>query len=64
MENKPINGYRSDVQQLAAVVSVDIPPKDLAQSAPVHVGVVEDDLKHWFTLVESGNHEWQLYTVS
>ncbi|KAK5966297.1 hypothetical protein GCK32_008888, partial [Trichostrongylus colubriformis] len=61
--NKPINGYRSDVQQLAATIRVDIPSNEASTSGPIHVGVVEDDLKHWFSLVESGNLEWQLYTV-
>ncbi|KAK6023407.1 cadherin domain protein [Ostertagia ostertagi] len=60
--NKPINGYRSDVQQLAATIRVDIPSNEASTSGPIHVGVVEDDLKHWFSLVESGNLEWQLYT--
>ncbi|VDL77652.1 unnamed protein product [Nippostrongylus brasiliensis] len=60
---KPINGYRSDTQQLAATVRVDLPPSEASVGGPIHVGVVEDDLKHWFSLVESGNLEWQLYTV-
>uniref|UniRef100_A0A0K0DCV8 Fat-like cadherin-related tumor suppressor homolog n=1 Tax=Angiostrongylus cantonensis TaxID=6313 RepID=A0A0K0DCV8_ANGCA len=61
--NKQINGYRSDVQQLAAVVRVEVPPNEAALGGPIHVDVVEDDLKHWFSLVESGTLEWQLYTV-
>ncbi|KIH54064.1 cadherin domain protein, partial [Ancylostoma duodenale] len=61
--NKLINGYRSDIEQLAAVVRVDIPPNEAAQGGPIHLDVVEDDLKHWFSLRESGNLEWQLYTV-
>ncbi|VDM52768.1 unnamed protein product [Angiostrongylus costaricensis] len=61
--NKEINGYRSDVQQLAAVVRVEVPPNEAALAGPIHVDVVEDDLKHWFSLVESGKLEWQLYTV-
>ncbi|KAJ1373971.1 hypothetical protein KIN20_036538 [Parelaphostrongylus tenuis] len=63
--NKEINGYRSDVQQLAAVVRVEVPSNEAALSGgPIHVNIVEDDLKHWFTLVESGKLEWQLYTHS
>uniref|UniRef100_A0A7I4YD34 Cadherin domain protein n=1 Tax=Haemonchus contortus TaxID=6289 RepID=A0A7I4YD34_HAECO len=61
--NKPINGYRSDVQQLAATIRVDISSNEALSNGPIHVGVVEDDLKHWFSLVESGSLEWQLYTV-
>ncbi|VDM83515.1 unnamed protein product, partial [Strongylus vulgaris] len=61
--NKLINGYRSDIEQLAAVIRVDIPPNEIEQGGPIHLDVVEDDLKHWFSLRESGNLEWQLYTV-
>ncbi|KAK6741188.1 hypothetical protein RB195_009193 [Necator americanus] len=61
--NKLINGYRSDIEQLAAVIRVDIPPNESAQGGPIHLDVVEDDLKHWFSLRANGDLEWQLFTV-
>ncbi|KJH45108.1 cadherin domain protein [Dictyocaulus viviparus] len=35
--SEQINGYRSDVQQLAAVVRVDMPPNEATLSGPIHV---------------------------
>ncbi|KAK6019312.1 cadherin domain protein, partial [Ostertagia ostertagi] len=48
--NKPINGYRSDVQQLASC------------NNPGRYSV-KRGIDKWTNSLESGNLEWQLYTV-
>uniref|UniRef100_A0A1I7XKI7 Cadherin domain-containing protein n=1 Tax=Heterorhabditis bacteriophora TaxID=37862 RepID=A0A1I7XKI7_HETBA len=58
VEKKPIDSYITESVQLAAIIKVE------EGDANTRLQLTEGDLKHWFTLVENGNYEWMLYTVS
>lgn len=56
VEKKTINSHAVDYDQLAAVIRVE------GASFPTHVGLLDDDLKHWFRMNRTKEH-WNLFAV-
>ena len=56
VEKRPIHSHSVDYEQLAAVIRVE------GSSVPTHVGLLEDDMRHWFRINRTKDH-WQLFTV-